>query len=63
MSNIINLVPRINEVKNREKFLGLLDKDIQHGNIKKVPENIFARIAAVRQKARSARERNELLEM
>jgi hypothetical protein len=62
-TNIINLVPEIEEKKAEEKFLGLLDKDINNGNVKRVPDSVFARIAKIRNKAYLARERNERLEM
>lgn len=62
-TKIINLTPKIEEKKAEEKFLGLLDKDIENGNVKKVPDSVFARIAKIRNKAYWARERNEQLEM
>lgn len=62
-TNIINLIPKIAEKEAEEKFLGLLDKDIDNGNVKRVPDSVFARIAKIRNKAYLARERNERFEM
>ena len=33
-TKVIHLIPKIEEEKAEEKFLGLLDKDIDNGNIK-----------------------------
>lgn len=60
---IFNIVPKINVIKTEEKFLDLLDKDIDNGNVKRVPDSVFTRIARIKNKAYLARERNEQLEM
>ncbi|MCI5208165.1 MAG: hypothetical protein D3910_05110 [Candidatus Electrothrix sp. ATG2] len=62
-TKIINLVSKFEEARTEEKFLGLLDKDIENGNVKKVPESVFSRIAKIKDKAYLARARNEQLEM
>ncbi|CAK8725717.1 MAG: hypothetical protein D3917_12025 [Candidatus Electrothrix sp. AX5] len=62
-TKILNLSPKIEEIKAKEKFLDLLGKDIKNGNVKRVPDSIFTRIAKIRNKAYLARERNEQLEM
>lgn len=60
---ILNLIPKINKIKSEEKFLDLLDKDIDNGNVTRVPDSVFARIARIKNKAYLARERNEQFEM
>ncbi len=62
-SNIIDITFQINTIKTEEKFLDLLDKDIANGNVKKVPDSVFTRIAKIKNKAYLAREQNEQLEM
>ncbi|MCI5150395.1 MAG: hypothetical protein D3916_13585 [Candidatus Electrothrix sp. MAN1_4] len=62
-TKIINLASKLEEARAEEKFLGLLNKDIENGNVKKVPESVFSRIAKIKDKAYLARSRNEQLEM
>ena len=62
-----NKVIQLNEVKKEnaatEQFLNLLDADIEAGNVKKIPDSVFDRIAAIKHKALVARQNNELIEM
>ena len=62
-----NKVIQLSEVKKEnaatEQFLNLLDADIKAGNVKKIPDYVFDRIAAIKHKALVARQNNELIEM
>ncbi|KAA1154910.1 hypothetical protein EU510_02025 [Pseudoalteromonas sp. FUC4] len=62
-----NQVIQLSEVKKEnvatEQFLNLLDADIKAGNVKKIPDSVFDRIAAIKHKALVARQNNELIEM
>ncbi|MGE6809575.1 MULTISPECIES: hypothetical protein [Pseudoalteromonas] len=60
---IIQLSDVRRENEAEKQFLNLLDADIRAGNVKKIPDSVFDRIAAIKHKALVARQNNELIEM
>jgi len=63
MNKVVSLDQKRKEISNEKEFIGLLDKDIDNGNIEEIPSSVFDRIAAIKHKALIARERQDLLEM
>ena len=60
---IFNLNKKREEIENEGQFIDFLDKDIENGKARRMPESVFNRIARIKNKAYLARERNEQVEM
>jgi len=63
MSNVIDISSKIEEKRNAEEFLNIIDKDIKSNeNIEMIGEDIFSRIAMIEAAAQEANEKRELIE-
>ena len=63
MTNVINISSRLEEKRNEEAFLDIIDNDIKaNQNIEVIGEDIFSRIAMLEATAQEAHEKRELIE-
>jgi len=63
MSNVINISNKIEEKRETEAFLDIIDNDIQSNeNIEMIGEDIFSRIAMIEAAAQEAQEKRDLIE-
>ncbi len=63
MSNIVDFNNVKENMDNENKFLDLLDNDINNDNVSEITESTFKRIANIKHLALLARQKNECLEM